>query len=248
MFGLEDIRAHDPMANGRYLGMLRVLTGYDTEDYFPKWRNVETAVLDYLNVKYVVTPPHADLKDPQRYALAYDGRDGRVFENTNVLPRFYAVRNVILEFNNNRFVHLLQTESDWAHTALLKSLPVRDDRMRTDLLAPRAKSSPDATMRITHAAGDDFQMTGFAPRYTFIVSSIPWWPGWKIESNGQSVTPLHVNGAFMGFVVPAGKFDVHVWYSPMTFWGGVWVALSTIIGICGSGVLVRRRRRASATG
>jgi uncharacterized membrane protein YfhO len=228
--------------------MLRVLTGYDTEDYFPKWRNVETAVLDYLNVKYVVTPPHADLKDPQRYALAYDGRDGRVFENTNVLPRFYAVRNVILEFNNNRFVHLLQTESDWAHTALLKSLPVRDDRMRTDLLAPRAKSSPDATMRITHAAGDDFQMTGFAPRYTFIVSSIPWWPGWKIESNGQSVTPLHVNGAFMGFVVPAGKFDVHVWYSPMTFWGGVWVALSTIIGICGSGVLVRRRRRASATG
>jgi len=248
MFGLEDIRAHDPMANGRYLGMLRVLTGYDTEDYFPKWRNVETAVLDYLNVKYVVTPPHADLKDPQRYALAYDGRDGRVFENTNVLPRFYAVRNVILEFNNNRFVHLLQTESDWAHTALLKSLPVRDDRMRTDLLAPRAKSSPDATMRITRAAGDDFQMTGFAPRYTFIVSSIPWWPGWKIESNGQSVTPLHVNGAFMGFVVPAGKFDVHVWYSPMTFWGGVWVALSTIIGIFYSGVLVRRRRRASATG
>ena len=246
MFGLEDIRAHDPMANGRYLGMLRVLTGYDTEDYFPKWKNVETRVLDYLNVKYVVTPPNADLHDWQRYALAYDGRDGRVFENRDVLPRFYPVRNVILEFNNNRFVHLLQTEKDWAHTALLKSLPVRNDAERADLLAPRVKGSLDATMRITQATATDFQMTGIAPRYTFIVSSIPFWPGWKIESSGQSLTPLHVNGAFLGFVVPPGRFDLHVWYSPMTFWGGVWVAVATIIGICGSAVLVRRRRPASA--
>lgn len=245
MFGLEDIRAHDPMANGRYLGMLRVLTGYDTEDYFPKWRNVETRVLDYLNVKYVVVPPHADLRDSQRFALVYDGRDGRVFENRDVLPRFYPVHSVILEFNNNRFMHLLQTGKDWAHTALLKSLPVRSDQERTDLLAPRAKETPDATMRITQATGDDFQMSGFAPRYTFIVSSIPWWPGWKIVSNGQSLTPLHVNGAFLGFVVPPGRFDLHVWYSPMTFWGGVWVALATLIGICGSAVLLRSRRRAS---
>lgn len=246
MFGLEDIRAHDPMANGRYLGMLRVLTGYDTENYFPKWKNVETRVLDYLNVKYVVVPPRAEMRDVQRYALVYDGRDGRIFENRDVLPRFYPVHSVILEFNNSRFMHLLQTEKDWAHTALLKSLPVSSDRERNDLLAPRAKGTPDATMRITRASGDDFQMTGHAPRHTFIVSSIPWWPGWKVVSNGRTLTPLHVNGAFLGFVVPPGKFDVHVWYSPMTFRAGVWVALATVIGICGSAVLVRARRRASA--
>ena len=112
------------------------------------------------------------------------------------------MHNVILEFNNNRFVLLLQTEKDWAHTALLKSLPVRNDTERTDLLAPRGKGSPDATMRLTHATGTDFQMSGVAPRYTFIVSSIPLLPGWKNESSGRSVNHLPVNGAGLGCVFP----------------------------------------------
>lgn len=247
VFGLEDIRAHDPMANGRYLGMLRVLTGYDTQDYFPKWHNVQTQVLDYLNVKYIVTPPRADLHDPQRYALVYDGRDGRVFENTTVQPRFYPVRNVLLEFKNDRYVQLLQTHTDWVHTALLKNLTVENDRMRLDLLAPRAKGSPDATLLMNRASADDFRMSVAAPRYTFVVSSIPWWPGWKIRRNGRPVTPIRVNGAFLGFVVPPGQSDVRVWYSPMTFWGGVWLAAATLIGICGSAFAARRRRRAPAT-
>ena len=33
IYGFEDIRAHDPMANGRYVGVLRVVTGYNTGDY-----------------------------------------------------------------------------------------------------------------------------------------------------------------------------------------------------------------------
>ncbi len=232
MFGLEDIRAHDPMANARYLGMLRVLTGYETENYFPKWSNVQTRVLDFLNVKYVIAPPRADLHDGQRYGLVYDGRDGRVFENRDVLPRFYATGNVILEFNNDRYLRLLQTHTDWAHTALLKSLPGGENmRLRNDLLAPRAKASADAKMHITNAEGDDFRMSGNAPRYTFVVSSIPFWPGWKIVCNGQALTPIHVNGAFLGFVVPPGPFQVHVWYSPLTFWAGVWVAVAAVLGV-----------------
>lgn len=231
IYGFEDIRAHDPMANARYLGMLRVLTGYDTEDYFPKWDNLQTPVLDYLNVKYVVTTPRADPHDPQRYALVYDGRDGRVFENTTALPRFYPVPTVILEFNNNRFMRLLQKHYEWDTTVLVKNLPVTSDRMRLDLLAPRPATSPRATMRMTEASATDFRMTGFAPRYTFIVSSIPFWPGWKIENNGKPLPQMRINGAFMGFVVPPGRIDAHVWYSPATFWAGVWVAVGAIAGL-----------------
>src|SRR5438105_7303771 len=65
VFGLDDIRAHDPMANGRYLGMLRVAAGYDTSDYFAQWRNFKSRLLDYLNVCYVVTNPQAAMKDIQ---------------------------------------------------------------------------------------------------------------------------------------------------------------------------------------
>ncbi|HEV8658960.1 MAG TPA: YfhO family protein [Thermoanaerobaculia bacterium] len=243
MFGLEDIRAHDPMANGRYLGMLRVLTGYDTEDYFPKWRDIETQLLDYLNVKYVVTLPRGDLHDPQRYTLVYEGRDGRVFENTTALPRFYTVPNVILEFRNDRYVQLLQQQHDWANTALLKNLPVENDQMRLDLLAPRPKSSLNATLRMTSAGVDDFRMNIAAPRYSFVVSSIPWWPGWKVERNGRAINPIRVNGAFLGFAVPPGRADVRVSYSPMTFLGGVWLSAATILALAVFPVWRRRSRR-----
>ncbi len=231
VYGFEDIRAHDPMANGRYLGLLRVLTGYDTADYFPKWVDVSTTVLNFLNVKYVVTMPRGDLRDPQRYGLVYEGRDGRIFENHDVLPRFYAVPNVILEFKNDRYVQLLLHHRTWSDTALLKSLPVENDQMRLDLLAPRPKNSPNAMMQIIRAHGTDFRMRVTAPRYTIIVSSIPWWPGWKVVRNGRRIEPLRVNGTFMAFAVPPGTTDVRVWYSPVTFWAGFWVSVVTIIGL-----------------
>src|SRR5262249_59731747 len=52
IYGFEDIRAHDPMSNGRYLGVLRVVTEYETEKYFAKWENVDTQFVDFLNVEY----------------------------------------------------------------------------------------------------------------------------------------------------------------------------------------------------
>src|SRR5581483_133713 len=77
LFGFEDIRAHDPMANGRYLGLLRVLTGYDSEAYFAHWKDQHTRLLDYLGVKYVVADPGQEMDDRQRFPLVYDGKDGR---------------------------------------------------------------------------------------------------------------------------------------------------------------------------
>ena len=234
IYGLEDIRAHDPMSNARYLGMLRVLSGYQTEDYFPRWTNTDTRVLDYLNVRYVLTPPKAALADTQRYGLVYDGRDGRIFENHDVLPRFFPVRNVILEFKNERFLQLLQTHRDWAHTALLKNLKVDSDRMRTDLLAPRPADERDAVLTMTSAGPSDFRMRVTAPRYTLVVSSIPWWPGWKVVRDGKkTIEPIHLNGAFTGFVVPPGTSEIHVWYSPVTFWAGMWVSVATLVGLIG---------------
>ena len=76
IYGFEDIRAHDPMANGRYLGVLRVVAGYNTADYFAKWENTDTRLLDFLNVKYVVTSRGVELE--RQAALRSDlRRQGR---------------------------------------------------------------------------------------------------------------------------------------------------------------------------
>ncbi len=244
IYGLEDIRAHDPMANGRYLGVLRVVAGYNTADYFAKWENTDTRLLDFLNVKYIVTSRAVELKDKQRYVPIYDAKDGRIFENRDVLPRFYPARVVLLEFKGDYFARRLVSENDWSHTGIVKNLPVDSDRMRQDLLAPRPPNAPEAKLSITGSAPTDFRMRVHAPRYTLIVSSQPNWPGWHITRNGHPVDPLPVNGAFLGFTVPPGDWDIRVFYFPATFYGGLAASLVTIAGLIAISA-VRRARGAA---
>jgi hypothetical protein len=236
MYGLEDIRAHDPMAPGRYLGLLRVVGGYTTEDYFARWENDTSPLLDFLNVKYFVAPPGSNMSDPERWPLVYTGRDGRIFENRDVVPRFFHVENVVLEFRKDRFVQRLQTHRDWAYTAILDRLQVENDRMRDDFLKPRPANAPRAVTTIVSAKPTSYHVRVQAPRYTLVASSIPWWPGWKVTRNGKRTDPIRINGAFLGFAVPPGTTDVQVWFAPWSYWGGVWVALLTLAGLIAFGV------------
>ncbi|HJT17486.1 MAG TPA: hypothetical protein VJ853_08870, partial [Thermoanaerobaculia bacterium] len=166
IYGIEDIRAHDPMANGPYLGVLRVITNYNPDAYFAKWENMDTRFLDFLNVKYVVTSAGTKLRDQQRYKRIYDGRDGEIFQNSDVLPRFYAARNVVLEFKGPQFASRLEAENDWAHTGVVKTLPVESDRMRQDLLAPRPLNAPEATLKIVDSSETRYRLHVHAPRWT----------------------------------------------------------------------------------
>jgi hypothetical protein len=217
VFGFQDIRAHDPMANGRYLGTLRVVAGYDTSDYFAQWKDFDTRLLDFLNVCYVVTPPDAKMKDVERYATVYEGRDGRIFRNNDALPRFFAPDIVILEFKGDNYTHKLAAQRDFSNTAIVKQLPVENDRERNDLLAPRPPGAPKAKVVLTKATDTDYELTVDTPRYTMIVSSLPWWPGWHATLNGEQAELLQPNGSFIGLVVRPGRTHVRVYYAPLTF-------------------------------
>ncbi len=246
LFGVEDVRVHDPMANGRYVGFLRTTFGLNTDDYFMKWDDPDTRVLDLTNVRYVVTDARYAMKDRDRYALVYEGKDGRLWENRDVLPRFWAPPNVVLEFKGDKFVNKLAHHTDWAHTAMVKVLPVIDDRMRQDLLAPRPATAPVASVRIVSARPTDFRLHVSAPRWTFVASSIPWWPGWHVTRNGREIEPQPVNGPFLGWTVPPGQTEVRVWYAPATFYGGAAAALVTIAALAGLATRSRLRRRRAA--
>jgi len=231
MWGLEDIRAHDVMTPWRYMGLLQVATGhYNIGDYFAQWNDLTTPLLDYLNVKYYAMSSRERIDDP-RFELRYDGRDGRIYENHGVLPRFFAARNVMLEFNENRFIEILSRHRDWAHTAVLDRLPVENDRMRTDLLAPRAPDAAEAAVTIASSSPTRYRMRVDAPRYTLVVSSIPWMPGWKATRNGKALRVIRVNAAFVGFAVPPGGGEVEVRYSPASFWAGVALSLATLAAL-----------------
>ena len=243
VYGLEDIRAHDPMANGHYLGELRVLANYDVSTYFAMWKNFDTRLLDYLNVRYVVAEPKAKMKDQQRYRTVYAGKDGTIFENRDVLPRFFPAWAVLLEFNGNTFMRRLLVHDSWSWAVLLKRLPVESDQERRDLLAPRPATAPRTKLTLTSWSATDYRMHVSAPRWTVIVSSIPYWPGWHVSTATRSLEALQVNGAFLGFTVPPGESDVRVHFVPLSFYLGLAASLLTIAGMIAFGV---RKRRAGS--
>jgi hypothetical protein len=242
IFGFEDVRAHDPMANGRYFGLLRLNTGMNTADYFAKWEDVDAPLLDYLHVRWAVTGPRHRLDDAGRYREVYAGRDGRIYENLTVLPRFFAARNVILQFKGDRFVHELAEHREWALTAMVNVLPVTGDVMRRDLLAPRSGGAAEPVVSVEEASLTDFRLHVIAPRHCLIVSSVPWWPGWRVTRNGKRIEPQPVNGVFLGFTLPPGASDVRVTYVPATFYVALGFSLTAITLLVWFGARPRRSR------
>lgn len=220
LFGLDDVRVHDPMADWRYVQLLTRAVGWNVQDYYAKWNDVATPLLDYLNVAYVVTDRELD---PVRYEALYTGPDGRIYRNRNVLPLFYAVRNVVHGGDP-------ATHTDWRYTAIVSRLP----RAHRDALAA-PWTSEDATVVIEHAKPGAYRLRIRAPRTTLVVSSIANWPGWR----ANDFPVVEVNGLFLGFVVPAGAHVVNVAYRPTSFWVSTAIALATLAMLL---VLGRTRR------
>jgi len=87
MFGIEDARVHDPMEPAPYVHFIGSAI---THDYYKKWIDESTPLLDRLNVRWLMTEPGHELTGTTRYALRYAGPDGRLYENLHAMPRFFG--------------------------------------------------------------------------------------------------------------------------------------------------------------
>ena len=247
MFGLEDIRSHDPMSYGKYLGALRAFTGYSSFDYFGMLKNFEHPFIDYLNVRFILTTPYEDYRSA-RFVEIYSGLDGKIYENRDVLPRFFPAKFVFNEFDDKKRLEAILKNQDWSNSVHLKRIPSNLAKfVGPDLLAPRPADARLASVKVKQVRGDEFRLDIDAPRWTLIVGSQPYWQGWKIRRNGnERLSMIEVNGAFMGFLVPPGKSTVRVYYFPLSFYVGLAISLFTILILVIAPVFQRFFRRTTS--
>jgi hypothetical protein len=250
IYGFEDIRAHDPMAFGRVLGALRVFSGYTSDQYFGFLPRFDDPFIDYLNVRYVVASPFEDYRS-ERFQEVYSGPDGKIYKNLDALPRFYAARNVFVEFDDIKRTQMILDHRDWRNSVVLKRLPTQQIEMiRDDLFEFREPDAPIAAVRILRAKPREFRLDIDAPRWTLIIGSQPNWPGWRIHRNGsERLKQIEVNAAFMGFLVPPGRSDIQIVYAPRSYYVGLQIALVTLVLLSGglAWQSLRRRRVATST-
>lgn len=234
MFGLEDVRAHDPMANGRVLGMLRAFTGYTSDEYFAFLPHGNHAIIDFLNVRYFIASPTDSVRDP-KFITRYHRRDGKVFENRLVYPRFFAPARVVVEHDDLRRISALRAANDWRKAVFIKTPPAG---VASETL--RGRSGVRARVATRQTGVDSFIVTVDAPEPVFIASSQPAWPGWVARRDGEPLALTVVNEAFWGFAAPKGRSTIVFRYEPPSFRLGVAVCAATLLGLALSGLALRR--------
>ena len=212
-YGLEDIRGSDPMAWRSYIEFFRLLQAPGQTLDVGRVQDIAHPAVAFLNVRYLLAEPEARFGPP--YRLIYQGRDGTLFRHEAQLPRFFTPAALIRR-GSGPLSGQLGAIRDFRESVVVEDLSGANTVL--------------SGMWIRQMNPRRFRLTLDAPRRTFVASSQPALPGWRVIVNGRRA-PIHrVNGAFIGFFVPAGKVRVVVDYRPPAFYLSLGMTLLVVGG------------------
>lgn len=231
LYGLEDMRAHDPMANARMLGFLRVFADYDSGSYFAMLRRIDHPVLDFMNVRYLITGGPIDTEG---FTEVYRGPDGWIWRNDQAMPRFRTATGITVVSNREELHERLLDPASWSGGAIVEQ--------ELEGVIP---ASSEEIPGIERKGAGDYRIWTNPPERRLIVTSLPWWPGWRVRSKGTTLDSVRVNGGFLGIVVPAGTTRIKLTYRPLSFQIGLALFLAGLIALI---LYVRRAGRIPAGG
>jgi hypothetical protein len=151
---------------------------------------------------------------------------GDVAPGTDVI-RVLKIDDPFLDFLNVRF---LMTEPDSAVGGKWRLIYRGADGALFENLAVRPRfSSAYGTAEVVHRTSTRFDLRVDTTAATTVVSSQPAAPGWCATVNGRRTGLRVVEGAFLGFDVPAGRSEVVLFYRPMAFFGSLPISLAGLI-------------------
>ncbi len=222
-FGLEEVRAYDPMTFAPYERFASLL-GDKPHAGWQRVLNPASPALSYLGVKFVFD--HPSRVGRPGLVQAYAGPDAVVYENPVALPRLLAPRRFRVY--------------DQAGAALEAALAIEDFSLlamaQGEGLPPQGEyENPEvevADLRVERSGRVSAWVVAPAP--ALLVTSQPAIPGWRLEVDGQSRRPVRVNGAFLGTYVDVGRHRIDFRYAPRSWrWGWLLALLGGVVVVFG---------------
>jgi Bacterial membrane protein YfhO len=216
MYGLADVRAHDPMTPKAYEDLLRATAGYTGPDeYFARVRDVGAPVLSLLNVRAVLSADGTTVVPrPGGFAATFPDRLVSCRDSGEVLRALSAER----EFE--RAAYALGEGATFAGRAEVVSFehPVPERiRIRVRCDTPR--------LLLVSESNDG---------------------GWTAAAAGRALPTSVVDNALLGVRVPAGETEITCEYRPPGFHAGLALSAATglLVGVLALAGRMRRRRQA----
>ncbi len=248
---LESVEIQDPVERADYVDVLNRTAGYPPFDYFRSLRDLDSSILDFLNVKYLVGPPGWTCAS-EKWKMVYDGVDGRIFENHRAMPRFYApvlVGSVKSAANPT-------VDSVRAFGEPLEAF-LRVGKFENALvLAPLGTGTPEspsvnnrADIGIVTENANRIEIA-IGPRGkgpdAIVVASIVNDGGWSaVDDQGKVVPTGFANGPFLAMRVSGSSRRVVLTYRPPGFIPGAVVTAATLLLVVAIVITSRSRRKRS---
>jgi hypothetical protein len=224
MYGLDDIRHHNPMTGRRYSEVLAAAFEFqaDGKSYFSSFDLAAPAVIDFLNVRAVVTG-----RDPrQRPGLRSLARRGfvahRLWRNPDASRRWFLPVDVEVVPDGQTLSRVADLEDP--RRVVLSIDEVGEWRPAPQAWKPRAVRP--ASIAPGHIV---LQVRGVGDR--LVATSIPGPEGWSAVGEDGPLSTVTVNHAFLGIRVPRGVRQVSLHYRPPGFAAGLWVWAVSVLGI-----------------
>ena len=132
------------------------------------------------------------------------------------LPRAYFARSIAV------------VEDDADSRARLATLDPATETIVAEPVDP-ALANPNAQIRIVSSSESGYVLRYDLAADSLLRLSVPYFPGWTAEADGQKRRIVRVDHAFIGVVVPAGQGDVRLEYRSTYFAWGAAVSLLTLL-------------------
>jgi O-antigen/teichoic acid export membrane protein len=253
-WNLYDVRGYDsiiPAQYARYMGLIQtqgdLLYNRIAPIYAPGYEALDSALLDLLGVRYVLTTQ--DIPN-EGYRLVYDA-DVRIYENLDALPRAFVVPQA---------QQVPVGEMDYA----LRSLNPRcrvilaDDgggRAPYGPAGPRDETCDVQAATITRYTANEVTVQASLVEPGWLVLADSFFPGWKAyrrpaspagDLAAESEVTIHLaDGNFRAVYLEPGAWSVRFIYTPMSFKLGLYgsflaaVVILFMVGVWAWGRLYR---------
>ena len=183
---------------------------------------INLGVLNMLNVRYITNQSPVGIPG---FETAYQGQNGVVLENTNVLPKAWFVDSVQSLDNEPDVLQQIANNFNASETAFI-----------TSELNQQILPDPLSEVRIADYNSNSLSVEISRNEPGFLVLGEIWYPpGWNATLNGEPIDIIRTNYVLRGFEIPAGDHLLEMRIEPVWYESGNLLALIGTILLFGSG-------------
>jgi hypothetical protein len=215
-YGIEDLGGYAPFY-GRRTGDYLHLSQYGPEvpppEHYSRWtffRSFGSPLLDLMNVKYILLPPHKGLETP-KLELVYDG-EIKIYRNRAALPRIFFVGEYDVFGSKEALYQAMggYRAGDFLEKVLLEKEPPLEFRREKGTSGRHGKAEID----LISYRPNSIEIELSADASGFLVIGDKYHPDWRAKVDGSEREILQANYIMRAIPIEAGTHRIALTFRP----------------------------------